>query len=130
MTTGENNYDGLLFCWGLFTSSSETLSDTYYVPSEPTRLGAANSHQSVDTHTSLSSPSPTTPLPIIDSRLIHSHMIAAKSSKSSKPRFTKQARSTRRIGPLNAVTRMKADEMRSVGACWRCKKYKKPVSKP
>ena len=34
----------------------------------------------------------------------------------------------RRRGPLKKHTRQKADTMRDMGACWRCRKYKKSVS--
>ena len=34
----------------------------------------------------------------------------------------------RRRGPLKKQVRQKADAMRDIGACWRCRKYKKSVS--
>ena len=34
----------------------------------------------------------------------------------------------RRQGPLSVEQRQKADDMRYYGACWRCRRYKKPVS--
>lgn len=44
--------------------------------------------------------------------------------------LTKIAKSQKqgRIGPLSVAQRQKADDMRYFGACWRCRKYKKPVS--
>lgn len=36
----------------------------------------------------------------------------------------------RRTGPLSTIQRDKADEMRYHGACWRCRRYKKPCNGP
>ena len=54
--------------------------------------------------------------------------IAAKSAKVRHQKAPKKPKSTRRSGPLDARVREKAEEMRDIGACWRCKKYKKSVS--
>lgn len=36
--------------------------------------------------------------------------------------------SPRRMGPLDSVTRAKANAVKAIGACWRCKFLRKPVS--
>ena len=55
--------------------------------------------------------------------------------KSSRPERVKRNRAgqaqavvPRRQGPLSTAQRQKADDMRYYGACWRCRRYKKPVS--
>lgn len=54
--------------------------------------------------------------------------------KTSKPERTKRNKTMqvqllvpRRQGPLSVEQRQKADDMRYYGACWRCRRYKKPV---
>ena len=47
-----------------------------------------------------------------------SHRLVAK---------TKQAPRGGRVGPLTSSQREKVEDMRNYGACWRCRKYKKPV---
>jgi hypothetical protein len=60
----------------------------------------------------------------------------AVSAKNLKPERTRKHRGAdsqavvpRRSGPLSTAQRQKADDMRYYGACWRCRRYKKPVSK-
>ena len=57
---------------------------------------------------------------------------SAVSRQTAKPSsaLTKIAKSQKqsRTGPLSEAQRQKADDMRYFGACWRCRKYKKPVS--
>ena len=40
---------------------------------------------------------------------------------------TKSAPKGGRVGPLTLSQREKVEDMRNYGACWRCRKYKKPV---
>jgi hypothetical protein len=65
-------------------------------------------------------------VPIVSSET--TQMVVVKPGKGSRRRAPKKPKIARRAGPLNEHTRRKADEMRDVGACWRCRKYKKPVS--
>jgi hypothetical protein len=55
-------------------------------------------------------------------------------AKTLKPEKTKRNKTMqvqllvpRRQGPLSVEQRQKADDMRYYGACWRCRRYKKPV---
>lgn len=53
---------------------------------------------------------------------------------SSTPGFssmpTTYGSSPRRMGPLDCVTRAKANAVKAIGACWRCRFLRKPVSSP
>lgn len=51
----------------------------------------------------------------------HHHLPGAISKKKTTPKGG-------RVGPLTITQREKVEDMRTYGACWRCRKYKKPVS--
>lgn len=51
------------------------------------------------------------------------------SSNSSRVKRDSQGPKPKRRGPLNPEVRHKVEEMRDMSACWRCRKYKKSVSR-
>ena len=54
--------------------------------------------------------------------------VRSRSAAPTGSSRTKIFKVTKRRQPLDADTKRKAEEMRYYGACWRCRKYKKPVS--
>lgn len=54
-------------------------------------------------------------------RALQRKIIKEESKSSNLPR-------PRRRGPLDSATRDKVEEMRDLGSCWRCRKYKKSAS--
>ncbi|KAI9731108.1 MAG: hypothetical protein M1818_007966 [Claussenomyces sp. TS43310] len=52
----------------------------------------------------------------------------AKRSRPSKESLAAPKTRTRRTGPLSGTARDKADAMRLLGACWRCRRYRKPCN--
>jgi hypothetical protein len=90
-------------------------------------LSTRDISESIESHTS-NPPMPTSTFkwaPI--STLKTTPRIDAKRAKASHRKAPKKPKTTRRSGPLDARVREKAEEMRDIGACWRCRKYKKPV---
>lgn len=54
-------------------------------------------------------------------------MNRSSSQTPQKRQPVKRKPRTQRRGPLSAAARDKADSMRMLGACWRCRRYRKPV---
>lgn len=54
----------------------------------------------------------------------------AKKKNSNREKSDKSVAVSKRSGPLSQEQRDKADEMRYWGACWRCRRYRKPVGVP
>lgn len=118
------------------TTSTHTAFSTTSPPQNgsSTTQSARSSQSHPHPHSHPHSPSmPSRPKSITPPRERPQPPVAPGKPKSSKPERAKKNKTAqnqlapRRQGPLSTAQRQKADDMRYYGACWRCRRYKKPV---